>query len=100
MIRLLSRESSAIVYYRSTMKLSINKIAMIMQRSTRTIQKLINKNRWLHKLFDMRHVQSYVKNVGMQCFRMRLKRMMGWCYMWLMGYTNNIDNLSRTDEPP
>lgn len=50
------REAAAIVFYRARMHLSISHIAKIVERSTRTIAKLLSKNWYVHKLYDKRHL--------------------------------------------
>ena len=94
-MRLMSREAASVVYYRSTMKLSINKISVVMERSTRTIQKLLKKNAWVHKLFDQRHLPWHVKNTQ----RLNL-RMLQWCLSaFLSGLRDDIEVLEG-DKPP
>ena len=100
MIHLLRREASAICYYRSNKHYSMNQIAMILDgRSTRTVQRIILKNKWVYKLYDNRHLPRNVKIIASRIFRKKL-RMLQWCLtMFLMGMVNDISVLSG-DKPP
>ena len=95
----MSREAAAIVFYRRRMKLSVNKIAMILERSTRTVQRVLVKNAWVHRRFDNRKLPDMVKVRGQQWFRAKL-RLLQWCaYAFLAGLRDDIEVLLG-EEPP
>lgn len=97
------REAAAIVYYRHRLHLSVSHISIIVERSTRTVTRLLSKNRWLHKQWDKRRWPDLMKRRGERLFQGTLA-ILSWFYsVWVMGDISNIDLLSgktAEGEPP
>ena len=103
MMHLTNREASATIFYRYKMKLSITHIARLLERSTRTIHKVISKNCWIHKLYDKRRWSHYVRRKGETWFRKAYARLTWFLELWKEGQIGNIQLLlgkTAEGEPP
>ena len=98
-MRLMQREAAAIVYYRSKKCYSMNQIAQILQRSTRTVKIFIDRNAWIHKLMDLRRLPHQTKRISSRVFQRKLNMLQWCCYAFLMDFRNDIEVLNG-DEPP
>jgi len=94
------REAAAIVWYRTKTTYSINQIALVLHRSTRTVWKVIQLNKWTHKLFDnRRRLNPYMRRIRDFFFRRRLNRLRLCLEAFLCGYVSDIAILFG-DKPP
>jgi hypothetical protein len=98
------REAQAIVFYRVRMHLSISHIANIVERSTRTVAKLLGKNCFVHRLFDKRKNPNIMRVRGESWFR-RSYGMLSWFYsVWVDCLVHDIRLLDgrtgRGEKPP
>jgi hypothetical protein len=97
------REAAAIVFYRTRMHLSISHIAKIVERSTRTIAKLLSKNS-IHKIFDKRKLPPSCRRYDESSFR-RQYGLLSWFYsVWVDFSVHDIRLLDgrtgRGEKPP
>lgn len=97
------REAAAIVFYRARMHLSISHIAQIVERSTRTVAKLLSKNS-IHKLFDKRHLPPKCRHGDEHRF-IQNQAILSWFYsVWVDFLVRDIRLLDgrtgRGEKPP
>jgi len=101
-MHLTPREASSIIFFRYRMKMSISHIAKVLDRSTRTIHKLLSKN-VSHKTFDKRKWPRFSLIHGETSFR-RKEGLFSWFVeLWKEGMIENITLLSGSStvgEPP
>ena len=90
MKRISSREASAIIFYRTKMRMSISHIAELTERSSRSIHRILCKNSWIHKLFDKRRMHPHSRRWGEIAFRKAYAGLTWFLELWKEGIISNI----------
>ena len=101
--KLLQREKASILFYRTRMKLSISHIARILERSTRTVWRVLKElspaGKKCHLWYDKRKWPHIIKRRGESWFRAQIRLLQACCWAFLIGLRDDIEVLLG-EEPP